>query len=135
MRTLPLIKFGHEPVDHLPYFSHAISHLKEYEEVYSAWSKSKEMIEDNVGLRDLLEDKIRVEMRKKDNYPSLLEMNVGVLRLRTHLCVDGDTAISVEISVCNTSTKRSLYRAPFGKISKSGDGGGSGGCIRTNMRI
>ncbi|HKG89352.1 MAG TPA: hypothetical protein VKA95_13590 [Nitrososphaeraceae archaeon] len=33
----------------------------------------------------------------------------------------------VEISTYNTSTKRSLNQAPFSKISKSGDGGGSGG--------
>ena len=34
--------------------------------------------------------------------------------------------LSVEICICNTSTKRSLIWAPFDKISKGGDGGGSG---------
>jgi len=42
---------------------------------------------------------------------------------------------SVEIPFLDTSTKRSLNRslnlAPFDKISKSGDGGGSGGCLGT----
>jgi hypothetical protein len=32
----------------------------------------------------------------------------------------------VEILIYNTSTKRSSNLAPFDKISKSGDGGGSG---------
>jgi hypothetical protein len=32
----------------------------------------------------------------------------------------------VEILLSDTSTKRSSNLAPFGKISKSGDGGGSG---------
>jgi hypothetical protein len=38
---------------------------------------------------------------------------------------------SVEIPFLDTSTKRSLNLAPFDKISKSGDGGGSGGCLGT----
>jgi hypothetical protein len=33
----------------------------------------------------------------------------------------------VEVCVCNTSTKISSNLAPFGKISKSGDSGHSGG--------
>jgi hypothetical protein len=37
-----------------------------------------------------------------------------------------DTAAVVEICLYNTSTKRSSNRAPFDKISKSGDGVGSG---------
>jgi hypothetical protein len=37
----------------------------------------------------------------------------------------------VEIYTCNNSTKRSLIRAPFYKISKSGDGGRSGGILHT----
>jgi hypothetical protein len=37
----------------------------------------------------------------------------------------------VEIPIHNTSTERSLIWAPFDKISKSGDGGGSGGCLGT----
>ena len=41
----------------------------------------------------------------------------------------------VEISIYNTSTARILIWAPFDKISKSGDGGGSGGSLRTNMEI
>jgi hypothetical protein len=32
----------------------------------------------------------------------------------------------VEMSTYNTSTKRRSNQAPFSKISKSGDGGGSG---------
>jgi hypothetical protein len=38
----------------------------------------------------------------------------------------------VEILLHNTSTKRSPNQAPFNKISKSGDGGGSGGSF-TNL--
>jgi hypothetical protein len=37
----------------------------------------------------------------------------------------------VEISTYNTPTKRSLNLAPPNKISKSGDGGDSGGCLGT----
>ena len=37
----------------------------------------------------------------------------------------------MEISTYNLSTKRSLNLAPFDKISKSGDGGGSGGSLDT----
>jgi hypothetical protein len=37
----------------------------------------------------------------------------------------------VEISFCNTPTKRSPNLAHFVKTSKSGDGGGSGGSLRT----
>jgi hypothetical protein len=39
--------------------------------------------------------------------------------------------LRVEISTYNTSTKRSLYLAPFDKISKSGGGGDGGGSIAT----
>jgi hypothetical protein len=35
----------------------------------------------------------------------------------------------VEIYTYDASTKRSLNIAPLDKISKSGDGGGSGGCL------
>jgi hypothetical protein len=35
----------------------------------------------------------------------------------------------LEVSNYNTSTKRSSNPAPFDKISKSGDGGGSGGTL------
>jgi hypothetical protein len=38
---------------------------------------------------------------------------------------------TVDICTCNTSTKRSSNQAPFDKISKSGDGGGSGGTLDT----
>jgi hypothetical protein len=38
--------------------------------------------------------------------------------------------MSVKIPLVNISTKRSLNQAPFGKINKSGDGGGSGGSFR-----
>jgi hypothetical protein len=38
---------------------------------------------------------------------------------------------SVEIPFLDTSTKRSLNLAPFDEISKSRDGGGSGGCFVT----
>jgi hypothetical protein len=37
----------------------------------------------------------------------------------------------VEIPIYKTSTKRSPNRAPFGKISKSGDGGDGGGSFGT----
>jgi len=37
----------------------------------------------------------------------------------------------VEILSDDTSTKRSSNQAPFDKISKSGDGGGSGGSFIT----
>jgi hypothetical protein len=37
----------------------------------------------------------------------------------------------VEILLCNTSTKTSSNYAPFDKISKSGDGGCSGGFFST----
>jgi hypothetical protein len=41
----------------------------------------------------------------------------------------------VEISNCNTSNKRSSNAAPLDKISKSGDGGGSGDILGTIWSI
>jgi len=40
---------------------------------------------------------------------------------------NGDTATNSGDTAYRTYTKRSLNQAPFDKISKSGDGGGSGG--------
>jgi hypothetical protein len=40
----------------------------------------------------------------------------------------------VEILSDDTSTKRSSNQAPFDTISKSGDGGGSGGSLYINLR-
>jgi hypothetical protein len=41
----------------------------------------------------------------------------------------------VEILLYNTSTKSSSNRAPFDKISKSEDGGGSGGSLDTKASL
>jgi hypothetical protein len=41
----------------------------------------------------------------------------------------------VEIYTYNTSTGIRLNQAPFSKISKSGDGGDSGGCLDIKVTI
>lgn len=45
--------------------------------------------------------------------------------------MSGDTAALVDMCTYNSSTARSLNQAPFDKISKSGDGGGSGDSFST----
>jgi hypothetical protein len=47
------------------------------------------------------------------------------------MSVGGDTLTKSGDIVCKTSTERSPNQAPFDKISKSGDGGGSGGSLGT----
>ena len=58
-RDLPILKSQSGVVDDLHYFSHAMTHPKEYKDIYSAWTDLNKPIQNSNTLKDFLIDHIR----------------------------------------------------------------------------